>query len=151
RQYVCRDILREIPGVHTVSQIEFHGGKIAGMVSVTWSDGQRHHIARTHPNILKRTKFHYRSILGEAGRKLLASIAAPQFDRPGNTITALDVSMLDASLHANSCCHRTTPAGYYTKRRGGMHCDTVWFHVSRNAHVVIRRIGEHAQGLRPSP
>ena len=107
------------------------------MFSITRPDDQRQQITRLHHKILKRTELMFFRPACGASRQTLSSIPATQLHQPGNSITAANVSPLDAPSHVHRTRDRTSPADCHSQFRRGMNTHTVRRHVAWDSHKII--------------
>ena len=148
---VRRNILREIPGARAVTEIEIHRRHVAGMIPVARAHHHGHHIARLHGEIFERTKLHFLRSLRYASGEPLPRTAAAQFHRPSHAIAALGMRVLHHALDAQRRRDRTAPTDDDAPIRRGMHGDAVRLHVAGNAHMLVGRVRQNAQGIRARP
>src|SRR5690606_3106232 len=83
--------------------------------------------------------------------EILFQASATQFERPGDTVTALGMGMLHATANLEARCRRTAPTDRNVKLRSGMHDHAMRLHVARDTHMLIGRVCNHAERIVANP
>ena len=144
-------IARHVPLARAVVQLQVDRRQIARVIAIARIDDERHGISRLHRDLLQRPDWIYLCAVSDPRRQPLPRVAAPQFERPRDAVAALGMSMLHAPADAERCRRRTPPANRDRQLRSRMDGDAVRLHVARNAHVLIGRVRDHAEGIVADP
>ena len=115
--------------------------QIARMIPIPRADQQGHNILRLNTQRFDRLNNNHLSPMRNPGPQSLTRGTSPQFQRPGNSVTAFGMSMLDLGFDSDGRIHRTPPTDDRLECRSGMDGDSVRLHISRNSNGLIRGIG----------
>ena len=148
------DIVGEIPGLSLPRRLadrEVDGGQIAGVVASPGADREEDDIPRLHRDLRKRPDRDDAVPLGFAGGKTHHRAPAPHLHHPCDAIATGGVGMLHRAVDRHRGRHRALPSEDGAERRRRMNGEAFGLHRPRHLHRLIRRIGDHREGIGGSP